>query len=196
MAAKLKEFRCKGTPTFEFELPDVEKRLTELVIYLTDKCADDEYFGATKLAKALWHVDVCSYAFRGEPITGLPYTRMPRGPVPKRLREVKATLIKSKELIARNIQFGSYTQKRVIPTREADLSVFKPRDIALIDGVIEFLSGKTATETSNESHMRGWKLAHDGELIPYEAIFLCDTEPTESDIARTRELAHKYQWKN
>ena len=40
-----------------------------------------------------------------------------------------------------------------------------------------------------------WKIAKDGELIPYEAVFISDDPVTFEDIDLVRQLAAKYGWK-
>ena len=58
-----------------YDFPELkgEEKLRELIIYISDKCIDDETFGAVKLNKILYLSDFDHYAKYGIPITGLPY---------------------------------------------------------------------------------------------------------------------------
>ena len=40
-----------------------------------------------------------------------------------------------------------------------------------------------------------WKIAAEGKLIPYEAVFISDEPVTFEDVATVKELAAKYGWK-
>lgn len=181
-------------PTFEFSRTDAEKRLAELIIYIAEKCSDDLYFGATKLNKILWHSDAFSFAFYGEPITGLAYMKLPKGPAPKRLLPVKNKLLDRGEIAEQKPKLGKFTQHRIIPLREPDLTVLSARDIAVVDRIIEFLADKNAGQVSKMSHLRGWQIAKTNGDIPYEAIFLSDEDLTEEDVSRTQELGAELGW--
>lgn len=181
-------------PTFNFDRPDGEVRLEELIIYIADKCSDDPYFGATKLNKILWNADTYSYAFYGQPITGVTYQKLPKGPAPKRFLPVKERLRDRGDIIERLSKLGRFTQHRIVPTRDPDLSVLTARDIAIVDKIIEFLADKNASEVSSMSHLRGWAIARTKQEIPYEAIFLSEEGITEEDVTRTQELSREYGW--
>lgn len=179
---------------FEFPEIDTDGRLGELIIYIADKCQNDPYFGATKLNKILWLSDMMSYAYYGEPITGTAYQRLNKGPASKRLLPVKDKLIRNSRIVERQSPFGLHTQKRIIAISDPDLKIFTARDISLVDTAIDFLRGKTATTSSEMSHIKPWKIAKPKELIPYQAIFLSGEEITDYDISRTKELSEQFGW--
>ncbi len=181
-------------PTFDFGRTDAEERLAELIVYVAEKCASDPYFGATKLNKILWATDMISYARYGQPVTGVAYQRLDAGPAPKRLLPVKRKLLEEGQIFEVRRQIGRLTQKRIVPTRNADLERFSGRDIAMVDEAIDIFCGKTAVETSDMSHKRAWHVAGPGGLIPYEAVFLSDEPVTDYDIDRTQELNHRFHW--
>ena len=86
-------------------------------------------------------------------------------------------------------------QKQPVPLREPDLGIFGPEQVALVDEVITGLWNMNAAETSRWSHGKAWRAAvSDGELIPYEAVFVSDAPIDQSDIARTRDLAARHGW--
>lgn len=187
----------KEDPTYEFPELDADERLRELILYVADKCASDEYFGSVKLNKILYFADQVSYAAYGESITGSEYLPLPQGPAPKRLATVKGEMLEAREVIEQTRTVGGgYTQKRIIGLRAPDLTKFSGRDIATIDGTIEFLEKKTASDVSYFSHGRAWRIAYKNQCpMPYEAAFVSsENKATEYETARGLELIEKYHW--
>ncbi len=181
----------------KFEFPEFEGnvRLRELILYISQKCANDPTFGATKLNKLLFYSDFFSYFRYGEPIAGLEYQKLPNGPAPKQLVPVRESMVSSGDVAMQKVSFFNKQQHRCVPLRDPDLSRFKGRDIALIDELIEGLWGKTASEVSELSHKRAWRIAKDRESIPYQAIFLSDDdELTDAEIAHVAELNREHKW--
>ncbi len=186
-----------ATENLTFEFPDLEgkERLRELILYISKKCASDPTFGATKLNKLLFYSDFFSYFRFGEPIAGLEYQKLPNGPAPKQLVPVRERMLQDREIEIQKPAFFNKQQHRCVPLREPDLARFKGRDIALLDEMIEGFWGKTATEVSELSHQRAWRIAKDRDSIPYQAIFLSDDDDlTDAELSRVGELNRVHQW--
>src|SRR5271155_5510037 len=166
-----------------------DRKLAELILYISKKCANDYYFGATKLNKILYFSDFLAYGNWGKPITEAEYQNLRKGPAPIRLRPIRRELEESGALIVRPVLLVSgHTQHRTIAFREPDLSLFDGNEIALVDFVIEKLAGLNAEETSELSHRRfGWKSTREGDTIPYETIFLSDAPLSESELRGAKE---------
>jgi hypothetical protein len=188
------DFNSKRTPTFSFPIPNGEQKLAELVLYIATKCDGDHRFGATKLNKILAFSDFIAYYRRGKPITGVEYMRLPQGPVPRRLLPITKDMEAKRELAFVEITDGKFTQKRVVPLRPANLSLFTADEIAIVDEVIKAFWMRTAKAISEFSHGMAWKAAGDKGLIPYESVFLSDDPLTEYDRARSAELARELGW--
>src|SRR5271157_2942127 len=77
---------------------DGEAKLAELILYISQRCALDPKFGATKLNKILYFSDFIAYADLGYGITGVEYSHRELGPAPTRLRPIRDHLIKSGQL--------------------------------------------------------------------------------------------------
>lgn len=171
-----------------------EERFRELVLYVSQKCANDPKFGAVKLNKILFLSDFLAFAHYGEPITGFEYQKLAQGPVPRRLLPMRQRMIEAKELGLQEVPLQSgNVQVRTVNLRRPKLGVFKPEHIAAVDAVIEALSEAGADEASELTHkMAGWKAARFGENIPYETIFLTDEPLAEADIERGREIAAEF----
>lgn len=167
-----------------------DSRFKELILYICQKCATDPKFGATKLNKILYFSDFLAYAELGEPITGFEYQRLPNGPAPRRLVEVRGEMKAKHEIGLQVVPLkGGRTQHRVVNLREPDLCVFRAEQIALVDRVIDELWDLDAEAVSELSHrMMGWKLADVNEIIPYETVFISGEPLTEVDVQRAREL--------
>jgi hypothetical protein len=180
--------------TFKFDEPYGDDRLKELLLYISKKCQEDETFGATKLNKILYFSDFISFTMRGEPITGVEYMRLGQGPVPKRMKPITRELEEDHKISIQSRDYFGLEQQRVIPLVEANLDVFKPQDIAIVDEVIQKLWGDSAKKVSDMSHGIAWKLFEDKESIPYEASYLSNAVPTQEDIDWAEELIAKYGW--
>jgi hypothetical protein len=171
-----------------------EKKFRELVLYISQKCANDPRFGATKLNKILFYSDFLSYALTGNPITGFEYQKLPNGPAPRRLLPVREAMVRDEELALQDITLSNgMTQKRTVNLRNPKPELFGGREIALVDEVIQRLSPFNATEVSELSHQRvGWIAASDNETIPYETIFISNQPLTEEEAQRGRRVAAKH----
>lgn len=170
------------------------ERFRELILYVSQKCANDPRFGATKLNKILYFCDAMCYAHYRKPLTGMEYQKLPNGPAPKKLIPIRARMLAKGELGLQPVQLRSgNVQMRTVNLRAPNLDVFDAKEISLVDAVIEFLNDETAQGVSDLSHqMLGWKLARDKETIPYSTVFLTDAALDEIDLQRGREVAKEF----
>jgi hypothetical protein len=174
--------------------PENEDRFRELVLYISQKCANDPRFGSVKLSKILFLSDFLAFAHYGEPITGFEYQKLEQGPAPRRLLPLRKQMIENKELGLQEIPLkNGNTQIRTVNLRRPNLAVFKAEHIAVVDTVIDALSAADAETTSELTHkMVGWKAARFKETIPYETIFLTDEPLSDADVERGREIAEEH----
>jgi hypothetical protein len=180
--------------TYKVPLPRGGERLRELIIYVSEKCALDQFFGSVKLNKVLFHSDFRSFKRYGVPVTGTKYRKYEHGPAPVEHKPLERDMIARGDIVIRpEVVFG-LTQHRVVPLRQADLTLFTGRDIAVVDQVIQDLWAKTATQVSAESHGVQWMTRNLRDDIPYEAAYLSNEPLTPYDIERTAELAARFGW--
>jgi hypothetical protein len=167
-----------------------ERKLAELVLYISQKCANDPTFGAVKLNKILCFSDFLFYAYHDRGITNVEYQKLPNGPAPRRLIPVRDELIKNGELAIQEIALKSgYTQKRTVNLRSPNLDIFTGAEIAMVDRVIESMQEVTAELASDMSHnLVGWLVVEDNETIPYNTIYFANPPLTEDEANRAREL--------
>jgi hypothetical protein len=173
------------------------QKFKELILYISEKCATDPSFGATKLNKILFLADFWFYGQSGEPITGVEYMRLPKGPAPRPLLPIRKEMVEDGELAIQETALTSeMSQKRPVNLRSADLNVFTAPEIEIVDRVIGICSRATATAMSGYTHSwHGWIAARDKETIPYETVFISDEPITPFEMERGRELAKQYGWR-
>lgn len=184
------------TSTYSFPRMNSDARLREAILYISAACETDPTYGATKLNKVLQKSDLRCFARHGIPLTGAEYQALAAGPVPKRLLPVRNKMLEDREIREETIPGGGRTQVRTIALRHANLALFAPEAIQIVDEVIKELWGKRAIDASVESHGRAWRIARRaGVSIPYEAAFLeDDTVASPDDRSRAEELARQYGW--
>jgi hypothetical protein len=170
-------------------VPD-ERKLAELIIYISQKCATDPTFGSTKLNKILCYSDFLFYAYHGQGITNVEYQKLPNGPAPRRLIPVRDELVENGDLAIQGIILKSgETQKRTVNLRSPNLDLFTGTEIAMVDRMIEAMQGVRAEDVSEMSHtLVGWLVADEGDTIPYNTIYFANPPLSEEEILRAREL--------
>lgn len=187
MGIKLKKDRLKS------------KKLEELVLYIAYKSQNDKYFGMTKLNKLLYYSDFMSYLYEEEPIVGATYIKKDQGPITPDLLSAIERLKEKKKIAISEISFFNFTQKKVVPLKNPDISCFKPEEIALVDEIIEHFKDNTAKDISKFSHGElGWQAAKMNEIIPYEAVLVMSPEETAKnitsfDIKHVKTLAENFK---
>lgn len=184
-----------STLHFEFPIKDKELRFKELVLYVAHACLDDPTYSKVKLLKILFYSDFESYGRYGAPITGMPYRKLPHGPVPATFPRLQEEMIRDRQIRIVMRPVYEHSSQRFLPLQDPTFNLLSARDIAVVDGWIRFFWNKTAKEVSEYSHGKAWKIAGENELIPYEAVFISDEPATFEEAERLKELAAKYGWK-
>jgi hypothetical protein len=171
-----------------------EAKFTEMLLYVASRLHDDRAGGATKLNKVLYFADFAHVRRTGSPISGAAYQRLEHGPAPRKLVPVRDRLVARGEAEMVREQFLGFAQHRLIPRREADMSVFTDDEVATIDGVLADLDGLTASQVSDLSHEEpGWRLTGDGETIPYASATIARRQiPTGTATALGDDVAKRY----
>jgi uncharacterized phage-associated protein len=171
------------------------QKFRELLVYLAERSLGDPHAGETKLQKLLYHADFAAYRRLGRPITGACYERYPHGPFTDRLKAERAELEREEAVHTEDADAGGYEQRRTIPDRPANLSIFEPEELALVEELLVEYRDHNASAMAAQSHEEaGWKLANEREAIPY-ATALIETGPVpDAVIAEGKELLEQYGW--
>jgi hypothetical protein len=163
-----------------------DRKLAELILFISLRSEGDERFGATKLNKLLFFSDFSAYLLFAKSITGQLYQRLPQGPAPRRLIPVREALVANRDLAIRKVEYFNKTQNRTFALREPRLSEFSAEQISLVTDIIEDNWEKNATDVSYRSHrFHGWEDAADGETIPYEVALLSKRRPSSGERKRS-----------
>jgi hypothetical protein len=171
-----------------------EQKFKELILYLSEKSADDPSFGDTKLNKLLFLSDFLAYAVHGKSITGAVYQKLEWGPAPRRLLPARSELIEE-DAATIVMQGKAYPRRVTVSKREADLSQFDTEELDLVNEVLDILRHHDASEVSDLSHRisAGWQFEELYADIPYDSIFLSvSTKLSPEEIERGQELAEKF----
>ena len=176
-----------------------ERKLAELILYISGKCLTHERFGATKLNKILFFSDFIFFKQHGRAITGVDYFKLPQGPAPKCLLKVRESMVSERDLaIAHRPLPDGRIQQRTIPLRASRISeFFDAEEIDVVNQVIDILWDKSAEEVSELSHLYviGWKLYDLKDIIPYHSVFgriMSDEYVTALDLERAEQVAKKH----
>lgn len=166
-----------------------DRKLGELIIYIAQQSEGDERFAAIKLNKLLFFSDFSHYIHYGTSITGHDYQKLRNGPAPRRLLPVQRALCEQQELLVIEREYYGRRQNKSIALRDPDLSLFTATEISVVDRLIRQCWHLNGTEMSDVSHdFSGWRLAEEGETIPYSVALIYTRQPTESEIAYAKEL--------
>ena len=171
-----------------------ERKFIELMLYVASRLETDRSGGATKLNKVLFFADFAHVRRTGRPITGATYQKLEHGPAARRLRPVRDQLVASGAAELCQEEFLGYQQHRLVPLRQADLSVFSDDELSTIDKVLSDLDGLNARQVSDLSHEEaGWRLVDLGDDIPYEAALVGARQvSTPTSLRLQREAAQRH----
>lgn len=179
--------------TYRVRLPGGQDRLRELILYVSERCADAPRFGKVKLNKILWKADFEAFAERGVPVTGRAYQRLEWGPAPVEMPPLLAEMEADGVLEFATVGFGpGVVEERPVPKRKARLQTFfSADDLRFVDAAINYFWDMTATGASDASHGMAWKTRSDLDPMPYEAAYLSDESPTEAVLHKMRKFAEE-----
>ena len=170
-----------------------ERKLAELILYVSHKSAHDPNFGQTKLHKILFFADFHTYGRWGEMITGATYQHLPHGPGVQQMMPIQEHLKSENALAIQRVSFFGLMQERPVPLRDPDLTGFSGQEIAIVDEWISRLWDKNASDVSYDSHeTAGWAITSNGETIEPGTVFIAWGQPTKADVRRGTVLATKF----
>lgn len=150
---------------------NVEK-FKNALLYITQKIGALPNVGQTVLYKILYFCDFDYYEKYEEQLIGATYFKNNFGPTPREFAKIIKEMIKDKEIEEVVTKFFNKDQRKYLPVKNPDLSVFSGQELRHIDEEIARLGHKTAKELSDFSHQDiPWISTEIGKDIPYEAVF-------------------------
>lgn len=165
------------------EIPFQREKFQELILYIAKRMEEDNHAGRgrIKLAKLMWRSDFAAFWKLGEPITGATYHADKLGPSPR------DELLMTRDLeVAGDFRWENDWDRQELPIamRSADVGVFKPEELELIDSQLDKYRFVTSKAMVDEAHtFAGWKHAWNAgrhEPIPYASVFWDDRRELET----------------
>jgi hypothetical protein len=160
--------------------PETFKALVHQIIARVD---DPSQLGAVKLNKCAWFIDGYSYLLTGQTLTGARYTKMPQGPVPKAMLPILRDLQSEGKITVETVDYYGRSKRQYRSLIEPE-NEFDDATLEYIQDITDVIAkAHTATSISDLTHGAAWKLAKDGEDLPFFAVLADDLEPvTDADI--------------
>lgn len=148
------------------------KKFKEVLLYILGKVGAKPNIGETVLYKLLYFIDFNYYEKYEEQLIGATYIKNHHGPTPIEFQSIVNQMIENKEIEVVKSKYFQHLQKKYLPHREPDLSVFNANEIKAIDDVLQKLSEMNASTISEYSHHDvPWIVTTDREKIDYESVF-------------------------
>ncbi|WP_309856728.1 type II TA system antitoxin MqsA family protein [Bacillus sp. SLBN-46] len=123
----------------------------------------------TKLMKLLFYTDFLNYKRNLLSMSGMPYVRLPYGPVPKD-HDLLLSTIQKNEMIDIEYEFiNDYTIINIKSLEEFDDTLFNEEELEILHQVDEHFKLYGSVAISDFSHEEeGWKNTEDREIISYD----------------------------
>lgn len=152
----------------------------EILLYILNQVGGKPNVGQTVLYKILYFIDFDFYEKYETQLIGASYIRNHHGPTPVEFKKIVQHMIADGDLEEVNSKYFSYTQKKYLPRRIADLSQISGTEKEHIDMELARLSNMTANELSALSHRDvPWITARQGEVLDYETVFYRTAETSQ-----------------
>ena len=161
-----------------------------LVHHVIARVDDPSRLGAVKLNKAVWFVDAEAYLRTGTTLTGARYSKMPQGPVPKAMLPILRELQAEGSIVVDTVDYYGRGKRQYRSLSEPPAGTFSDEELEYIHEITDIIAiHHTAASISESTHGAAWKLAEDGEDLPFHAVLADDLGPvTDADIEWAREM--------
>lgn len=148
------------------------EKLTNILLYILEKCAGKPNVGETVIYKLLYFADFNYYEIYEEHLSGSEYRKLPYGPVPQNINGTLRDMLEKNQIKRFKTDYHGYPQTRYIPLEKADLKSMNAAEKEIIDQVIDRYSDWSASALSDYSHKdMPWLASKEGEIIDYEFSF-------------------------
>lgn len=147
-------------------------KFKNVFIYILDKCKSKPNVGKVVLNKLLYYSDFDYYMTYREYLTGLRYSKLPKGPVPG-IDQFVIQMRNSGEIKEVNKEYHQYKLTKYIALIKPDLTFLTESELNVIDRTIEKYADMSAKDISNLSHEDPpWlETPSIGDEIDYNLVF-------------------------
>jgi transcriptional regulator with XRE-family HTH domain len=148
------------------------QKFKTVLLYILDQCRDKQNIGKVVLNKLLYYSDFNYYFKHKEYLTGLRYSKLPKGPVPgiEAFIEQMKNNVELKEI---PVNYYGYPSVRYVPMVKPDYNYLTVEERYVIDEVIAVYADMNAAEISDLSHDDPpWlETPNIGDEIDYDLVF-------------------------
>ncbi|MBT3835485.1 DUF4065 domain-containing protein [Candidatus Peribacteria bacterium] len=147
-------------------------KFKEVLLYILERIGARPNIGEAVVCKLMYFIDFDYYEKFEEQLVGAKYIKNHFGPTPVAFTEIVKQMEKDEELVSVVKKYFQHDQKKYLPRRKADLTIFSAREKELIDWEIERFKDFNATKMKDYSHKDvPWVGTDDMKEIDYEAVF-------------------------
>lgn len=148
------------------------EKYKQVLHYIIDLAGGQRNIGKTVLYKILYFCDFNFYERYETPLTGESYRKIKYGPAPCNFDTAEKSLKQEGKIKEGKVSYRGYPQQKFISIKRPAVDLISKTEKELIDGVIQKLSHKNATQISKFSHKDlPWRATADREIIDYELVF-------------------------
>ncbi len=148
------------------------EKFKEVLLYILERIGAKPNIGEAVVCKLMYFIDFDFYEKFEEQLIGAKYIKNHFGPTPVAFPEIVAQMEQDGDLTRVAKKYFQHDQKKYLPRRSADLSIFSAQEKELIDWEIERFKDFNATKIRDYSHKDvPWIGANDLQPIDYEAVF-------------------------
>ncbi|MFH0755648.1 MAG: type II toxin-antitoxin system antitoxin SocA domain-containing protein [bacterium] len=148
------------------------EKFKEVLLYILERIGARPNIGEAVVCKLMYFIDFDFYEKFEEQLIGAKYIKNHFGPTPVAFSEIVAQMEKDGDLTRVIKKYFQHDQKKYLPRRSADLSIFSAQEKELIDWEIERFKDFNATKMRDYSHKDvPWIGTDDLQPINYEAVF-------------------------
>lgn len=148
------------------------EKFKETLLYILERIGARPNIGEAVVCKLMYFIDFDFYEKFEEQLIGAKYIKNHFGPTPVAFPEIVAQMEQDGDLTRVTKKYFQHEQKKYLPRRSADLSVFSAQEKELIDWEIERFKDFNAIKMRDYSHKDvPWIGAKDLQPIDYEAVF-------------------------
>lgn len=171
-----------------------DRKLKNLILYLSRRSENDPNFGSTKLNKLIFFCDLAAYRQLGRTITDRKYQKLERGPALRAFVPVVTEML-SQGLCARAVRnAGGFEQHRILALVEPSLEDFTAAEVKIIEDVLDENWPLSAIAISAKSHeFIGWKIVGEGEEIPMETALVSEEPPPMEALEFAKNVIPTYK---
>ena len=165
-----------GVGASNFDTEALMEKYKQMILNALEAGADEDgKITKTKLAKLVYLADFTWYYNHLAPMSGMPYRRLPQGPVPETYFRAIDELVENGVL--RLEEKGRAFMLSMVESGAAPGSKLSPEERQMIRKISESWQGKQTHEIVNFTHEQlPWSICREGEIIPYGLITQEDPE--------------------